>query len=350
MPTVIVRDTLRASVEAATGGKCTVLYTALNQPSYMRVIPRFRLQDINPALGSGVDPAFTVNGVEKSEIFIGMYPGIVKNGELISLPGQDPTAGINHDTFITRARACGAGWHVMTNSEYSALALWCLGNGFFPRGNTNYGASSDAPYETGVRRDGQAPGENSGTARTLTGSGPVSWSHDNTPAGIADLCGNVWEWAPGIRIVDGEIHIIPNNDAAAHDTDISATSTAWRAINGANGELVAPGHANAVKYATEGTDPYTLVRSGSTFEGMTNPGNPAVSAEALTVLARYGLYPLVGAGLGGDGFWLDIEGERLALRGGYWINGARAGVFALGVYYARDRTFSSVGARPAFVL
>jgi hypothetical protein len=28
---------------------------------------------------------------------------------------------------------------------------------------------------------------------TLAGSGPLSWRHDNTLAGIADLVGNVWE-------------------------------------------------------------------------------------------------------------------------------------------------------------
>jgi len=39
--------------------------------------------------------------------------------------------------------------------------------------------------------------------------------------------------------------------------------------------------------------------------------------------------------------------KRLAIRGGNWNNGARAGVFALNVNNARDRTFSSVGARPA---
>lgn len=70
-----------------------------------------------------------------------------------------------------------------------------------------------------------------------TGSGPVSWRHDNTPFGIADLCGNVWEWAPGMRINAGEIQIIADNDAALTATDFSAGSAAWKAVDGATGAL-----------------------------------------------------------------------------------------------------------------
>lgn len=350
MPTIFVKDDLRASVEAATGGNCTVLYTATGQPSYMRIVPRFNLEDLDAALGTGPCPAFVVNGVEKSELFIGMYPGIRKNGELLSLPGVDPSVAMGHDGFVSHARANGPGWHLMTNAEWAAIALWCRANGFQPRGNTYYGRSSDAPYETGRRIDGLAPGLSSGSARTLTGSGPASWTHDNTIAGIADLCGNIWEWAPGMRIVDGEIQILPDNDAAASSADLSETSTAWRAIDGDTGDFVDPGHANAVKYGTTGTDGYTLVRaSGQSFEGMTNPGTPAVSSAALTTLQRYLLYPMGSDQHGGDGFWLNTEGERVPIRGGSWLSiGAGAGVSALSVATSRGGTGTSLGGRPAF--
>ena len=364
MPTIFLKDDLRASVEAATGGKCTVLYTAAGQPSYMRVVPRFNVQDIDAGLGSGVHPAFVVGGTEKSEIFIGMYQGVRKNGELLSLPGMDPAASRNHDLFVADARACGPGWHVMTNAEWAALQLWCWKNGFMPRGNSNFGSSSDAAWETGRRQDGLAPGLNSGTARTLTGSGPVSWNHDNTAAGIADLNGNVWEWSPGMRLVAGEIQIIENNNAALAATDFGPTSAAWRAINGATGDLVTPTFtgsieggdyvpttANSVRYATSGTANYTLVRaSGQSFEGMTNPGATPVGTAALQLLRRHGLFPVANTGLAGDGFYVDVTGERLPYRGGGWSYAAVSGVFALGLNYARSSAFTNIGARPAFVL
>ena len=362
--TIFIKDDLRASVEAASGGEMTVLYTAKGQPSYMNVVPKFMMQDIDAGLGSGVHPAFIVGGVEKNELFIGTYQGIVKNGEYLSLPGVDPTVSQNHDYFVNLARANGPGWHAISNVEFAALALWCWKNGFMPRGNTNNGRSSDSTWETARRIDGGQPGDSSGAPRTLTGSGPASWRHDNSNSGIADLNGNIWEWTPGMRIVAGEVQVIENNNAALNAADFGATSSAWRAINGATGALVTPTFTgtiaggdyvptttNSVRYATSGTANYTLVRaSGSSFEGMTNPGGTPVAAAALEVLRRYGLFPVANSGLGGDGFWVDVAGERLPLRGGNWVNGAHCGVFALHLNSARSNVRTGIGSRPAFVL
>ncbi|WP_298396664.1 hypothetical protein [uncultured Azonexus sp.] len=364
MPSIFVKDDLRASVEAASGGKQTVLYTASGQPCYMNVIPKFLVQDIDAGLGSGVHPAFIVNGIEKNEIFVGAYQGIAKNGEFLSLPGVDPTASQSFDYFANLARVNGPGWHAISNVEFAALALWCWKNGFMPRGNTNYGKSSDSAWETGRRIDGGTPGDTAGTPRTLTGSGPASWRHDNSNGGIADLNGNIWEWTPGMRIVGGEIQIIENNNAALNATDFGATSAAWKAINGATGALVTPTFtgsiaggdyvattANSVRYAASGTSAYTLVRaSGSSFEGMTNPGTTPVADAALQVLKKHGLFPVAATGLGGDGFWLDVTGERLPIRGGYWNFAATSGVFALNLNNARSHAYSVIGSRPAFVL
>lgn len=350
-PMVFIKDAYRQQVEAASGGRQTVLYTAKGQPSIMNIIPVFNLEDIDPALGTGVHPAFIVGGVQKSEIFIGTHIGSASENELISRPGVEPAHSRDHDQFVTLARACGAGWHVMTNAEWSAIALWSHKNGTMPRGNTNYGRSSDAPHETARRMDLLEPGNTSGNPRTRTGSGPASWRHDHTMHGISDLCGNVWEWTPGMRIVNGEIHVIANNDAALTATDFAAGSTAWRAIDGATGELVAPGHANAVKYAASGTGRYTLVHANwALFESMANPGSPPVSAAALQKLKAFGLFPVASSGLGGDTFGYDLTGERLPVRGGGWNHGASAGVFVLNLYYPRSHAGTGLGARPAFVI
>lgn len=350
-PMVFIKDAYRQQVEAASGGRQTVLYTAKGQPSIMSIIPAFNLEDIDPALGTGPHPMFIVGGVTKRERFIGTYSGSVVNGELLSLPGVDPSASRNFDSFVSAARANGSGWGIMTNADWAGIALWCWKNGFMPRGNTNYGRAHDALYETGRRQDGALPGVTTGTARTLTGSAPVSWRHDNSASGIADLCGNVWEWAAGMRIVNGEIHVIADNDAALSSTDFSAESSAWKAVDGATGDLVAPGHANAVKYAASGTANYTLARaSGQSFEGMTNPGSTPVAPAALQKLKAFGLFPVADAGLGGDGFWHSLTDERLPVRGGAWGHEALAGVFALDLRNLRSHTVTNLGARPAFVL
>lgn len=350
-PMAFIRDAYRQQVEAASGGRQTVLYTAKGQPSIMSIFPAFNLEGIDASLGTGVHPMFVVGGVRKAERFIGTYPGSVVNGELLSLPAVDPSASRNFDSFVSVARSNGAGWGLMTNVDWAGLALWCWKNGSMPRGNTNYGFAHDAPHETARRMDGFTPGTATGTPRSLTGSGPATWRHDGTPAGIADLCGNIWEWAPGMRLQDGEIHVIADNDAALTATDLSATSSAWKAIDGATGDLVAKGHANAVKIAASGTGNYTLVcGSGSSFEGMTNPGATPVSAAALQKLKAMGIFPVANSGLGGDGIWHSLSDERLPFRGGSWFYGAGAGVFALFLRNLRSSAGTDIGSRPAFVI
>ena len=354
--TISITDTLRKSVEAASGGRNTVLYTAKGQPCYMAVIPKFTLESIDASLGTGTHPAFIVNGVEKSQLFIGQHIGVSKNGEMLSLPGVDPINSINFDNAVSLVRANGAGWHLMSNIEWAALSQWCWKNGFLPRGNTQYGRSSDLTTEIGVRSDGlTVTGANQGTqSRTLTGSGPVSWRHNNTPFGIAELSGNVWELAPGARVNNGEINIIANNNAALSAADFGVSSSEWKAIDGATGALVAPGTVGTVKYASanSGTADYTLYRaSGASFEGMVNStGTNPVSAAALQLLKQHGMFPIASIGLGGDYFYINVSGERMPFRGGNSSNAAGAGVFALDCGGARSSSNASIGARPAWVL
>lgn len=358
MPSIFIKDSLRASVENASGGLQTVLYTSTNQPTFMNVVPKFKSIDVDSGLPDAVHPAFIVNGVEKSELFIGTYPGIVKNNELLSLPNVVGTTSILLSTAIEKARMCGKGHHVMTNIEASAIALWCHANSFTPRGNTFYGKSLEAPWEAGRRSDKLTPGTTSGLGNTVAGSGPVSWRHNNSVSGISDLVGNTWEWSTGLRLVAGEIQVIPNNDAALISIDLSESSVAWKAIDGETGALVVPGSANTVKYAAAGTTAYSLVRpSNSSFELMTNPGTTPVSSAALSLLKTYGLYPvasLLGGTLAapvasGDVFLFDATSERVAVRFGSWVH-PTSGLFALHLSSLRSGGGVTFGVRPAFVL
>lgn len=352
--TILIKDSLRQSVELASGGLQTVLYTAKGQPTYMNIIQKFDMSTIDASL-SGTHPAFIVDGVEKPEIFIGTYQGKIVSGELLSLPNVDPTVSTNYDNFLNAARASGNGHHLITNAEWSAVALQCYKNNTQPMGNSYYGRSSEDTLLIGRRQDGLNPGNTAGSARTLTGSGPVQWRHNGKENGIADLSGNVWEWNSGMRMVNGEIQIIENNNAAKLAIDLGAASTEWKAIDGATGNLVTPDGSGAtpgtVKFAASGTTAdYTIY--GASFGAIKNLStvNP-VSAAALSKLKALCLFPVVDAvaTFNGDGLYLNLTIEAIPIRGGGWSNGATAGVFFLSLNNARSFAIASIGSRPAFV-
>ena len=351
--TILIKDSLRQSVELASGGLQTVLYTAKGQPTYMNIIQKYDMSTIDASL-SGTHPAFIVDGVEKPEIFIGTYQGRIVNGELLSLPNVEPTHSTNYTNFLAAARACGNGHHLITNAEWSAVALQCYKDNKQPMGNTYYGRSSENPLLIGRRADGLNPGDTSGSAPTLTGSGPVEWRHNGKENGIADLSGNAWEWNSGMRIFNGEIQVIADNNASKLAIDLGAASTEWKAINGETGNLVTPDGsgttAGTIKYADGGTADYTI--NGSNFGGIRNLSTTKpVTAAALARLKALCLYPHIEntASYNGDYFAKTMTDERLPIRGGGWSNAAFAGVFTLNLGTARSIAYTNIVARPAFV-
>ena len=353
-------DEFQLAVEAASGGKNTVIFDDLGYPSIVVPIPKFKLSDVIDGAAQTTHPAFIVDGQEKDVIYISKYQNIVEFDRAYSLPMKDPRASINFDTAGNVCKNKGKGWHLMTNAEWAALALWCKKNNTMPRGNNNYGQDISAALEKGVA----TTKETSGAFRPLrvaTGSGAVSWAHDGTNAGIFDLNGNVWEWSGGLRLKDGEIQIIPDNNACK-DISQSDTSTLWNAIM-PDGTLVAPGTAGTLNFdyitappASGSTgnfqisdtiafaQPNDSVHGNKSFETLTAKAGVNIPM----ILKALGIFP-IDASCGGDGLWMRNNGERLPFRGGAWSNGSGAGVFALDLRHVRTYSHTNVGFRSAFV-
>ncbi|MCM1167657.1 MAG: formylglycine-generating enzyme family protein [Ruminococcus sp.] len=302
---------------------------------------------------TAVHPAFIVGGEEKSEILIAKYPAFVKNNRAYSLPGVDPKVYVNFDQAFSYCRNKGKGHHLITNAERAMLALWCKINDTMPRGNTNYGASSDNPSEVGIA----AAKETSGAFRTLsTKTGPAypDWYHNGDLSGISDLAGNVWDWCGGLRLMNGKIQVLPNNDAALDTADLGAASTQWKEILAANGSLVEPGTAGTLGFDWIGskititnkaiTDTSNASRS-TNFELLGMDGITATPQ----IIRSLCLYKNDESGYNNDNVWANMSGERLPLRGGAFYNGASAGVFALHLNDARSFSNGNVGFRAAFV-
>ena len=252
----------------------------------------------------------------------------------------------------------------MTNAEWALLGALGIKTGFQPRGNTYWGQHHEQKHEVGTLAPGASElgvQNDSLHGRTLTGSGPVSWRHDNTPAGIADLVGNVWEWCAGLRLNAGELQIIADNNAAAHGCDMSADSSSWRAIL-QNGTLTAPGTADTLKLDAAGENglgaPKLNTEITSQYPSQDNTSSSSTSfknftaVEGVTVpplLKLLSLYPIDTTNPVGS-IWMRNAGERLAFRGGYYNNGASAGLFALNLSDTRTYRHRYRGFRPAFIL
>lgn len=351
--TFSVKDTYRQSVEAASGGKQTVLYDDKGNPSIMNIIPKLTYKAVGIGTSDKVLPAFSIDGKELSEIFIGTYLAMEHDGRAYSLPGQIPRVNVNHDKAVELCRAKGKGWHCVTNAEYAAIALWCKKNGFYPRGNNNYGSDHSAPHET--CRPG-TKGSDGKINLGLTGSGPCSWTHDGTPSGIYGLNGDAWEWATGLRTNNGEIQVLAENNAAKDNADLTVGSAEWKAILAEDGTLVAPGTDGTLKIDIVSSVPKITKEVKTTTSGDQWPSTPfkdLAVEDGITmpdITKALALYPSDDSDPGGDRFYARNDGEKLFFRGGAWLHTARAGVFALHGYDPRTYAHGDVGFRPAYVL
>lgn len=275
-----------------------------------------------------------LRGRKVSEYLISKYPNTLINGAPHSLPFQKPAVDINHDKAIELCEAKGPGWHLITNDEWAALALWSWEHDTLPTGNTNSGKSHSHPEQSGTTY------ENS-YGKTLTGSGPVAWNHDRTAEGVSDMCGNVWEHVGGIRFLNGQVQVIPNNGAAA-GADQSKDSKEWEAIHTPDGDPVYfnPREGQIFVEPTEAED--------KDYDGVRFVELEPRSLDIPEQLNKLGLFPPTGYE-SDEYFWIDNEGERCVYRGGDWSGGADAGVFSLGGGHSRAGSNTALGFRSAYV-
>lgn len=354
MSTILIKDSLRASVEAASGGSQTVLYTAKGQPTFMNIVKKFDLSEVLPGT-TGPHPAFIINGVEKSQIFVGTYAGVVKNGELLSLPNQAPSI-VSYNTGFAAAIANGSGHHLMTASEWAAIALRSWKNGTMPQGNGYYGRSSSDATQIGRRVDGldATQGITTGDPRILNGSGPVSFRHNGKYNGISDLAGNTKDMLQGVRTVFGELQIIPNNNSA---TVVSALdeSSLWRAIDARNGDLIQPDGTgttqNSIKLTGDvnSTAAYTLIFSGTNIFNKQAAVSSPVSEAGLMVLKKLALWlPAENLQNMGACFVSQSSSETVLSRGGHFSEGSSANIYSQRLGDTRSVSANVLSVRPAY--
>lgn len=273
-----------------------------------------------------VHPAFIIGGEEYDEIYISVYENCEINGKPYSLPHMKAWVNITNDDAAKACFSKGDGWHLMTAPEWGLLANISHKLGTLPHGNTSRGI---------YHADGAENGEVYDNYYTLTGSGPATWTHDHTPEGVHDLCGNHWEMLRGLRIRNGRLQAAENNDAAL-DIDLTPEGDGWQPITDDNGNSVSVSVDGGITITTESEieQDYT----GDCWEDVTID----CESEQLKELALFAGEPKAYC-------YIDsTEGEYFPIRGGGWNYGAYAGVFCTNLYNPRSRVDSSVGFRSAY--
>lgn len=326
-------------------------------------VQRFNWDPTNGFASTAIHPCFMIDGVEK-EIFVGKYQACLLNAQGI----VDNTSGLyagsrknvqqksstNFDqaqTFCEANNGGGiTGFHLMTNAEWAALQIMAISQSTQPHGNTSYGKDDRNPAITGRCYTLNQFGVSSDQARWLTGSGGRLTAHNHDVSGVFDLSGNIWEWVGGLRLKDGEIQILENNNAGNASADMTLNSTSWKAIL-RDGSLVAPGTADTLKFDASGNVTIAATSgSGSHAFETQNLVSPVVATDAgVILLKKLGVIPYT-SGLNGDNFWYNNVGEFVPLRGGVCADGSGAGVSALYLNAGRTDSNWNVGFRLAFAL
>ena len=341
-------DDFKLAVEALSGGKNTVILDDVGMPSVMVQIPKYKMSQLISGGSENVHPAFMVDGAEKDVMYVGKFHDIVVNDRTYSLPIKDPAAWVTFDQGVTYNRNKGKGWSLMPYALWCAIALWCRKNNCMPHGNNNYGSDVNYPTEVGIPVPGSL--DNNKTAHVYEGSGPASWYHDGTRAGIYGMNGNVWDRVAGMRLYNGEIQVIPYSNCFLSDASMAEGSSLWKAID-VSGNLVAPGSAKTLKWGNSNDLTAGVVESkdayySSSYADMKLDSSITTVPEIAKALLLYPDEP--GKDYAGDYHWWRTDGEKIPFCGGNWIYPGGAGVFSVYAGNPRSYSYGDIGLRSAY--
>lgn len=270
-------------------------------------IPRFwvrfeargdeRLWLVSPRAREGFDlhPAFlAADGRAVAVLRVAKYLATDKEGKIGVAAGQTPWGAITIDEARRKCEALGQGWRMWSIYDQAAIQLLEL-----------------IEMGTPDMQDAIARGNVDGGGIKPTGSTGADWR------GIHDLWGNVWQFVDGLRITSGGVIEVWH--------DLLPGSETW--VN--TGVAYGPGKDDGFP-----TDLHTEQDRGFNLSLLFLPSEVSDDRED-AIIPDYAW-----------GRWQDRE--TIAIRGGSWVNGSHAGVFALNLLHARSHSGAHLGFRPAF--
>ena len=156
----------------------------------------------------------------------------------VSLPGKVAWTDITHPNAkqaCANRKINGVACHLVTMKEWATIAFLAKFLGHDIRGNNNWGRDyrDAAVHEnTGFVDTVLASynaSNNQAISRILTGTGPVSFSHNGMANGVFDIVGNVWEWLDfqiitGVYTHSKKSRVNDSDGITASDTTITVDS------------------------------------------------------------------------------------------------------------------------------
>lgn len=369
--------------------------------------PKMKSSDLVAGLPEHTHPAFKINGVEKDYILLGKYKGGengVSNGAILSLPNIMPVRSLGADQCLARMKKAGTGITGMTCADYGFIKLLAQKEGWVPKGNSYWGQShkDGTAWETGkavtvglqrayegylytcliahttsaelkpdiaptywqkgkliggISQDTAKDASKQTGYRTLNGTGPLDWYLGSDPANLCDIVGSSLEQQYGYRIVDCELQILEDNNAADPEADLSASSAAWKAIlpNASDDgyTLVAPGTTGTLHWNWTGTaiqldtqcDDLTVGAKGQAFKSLT--AHSTRLPHVPSIVKELGLFPTGSADQTEGYYYVNfVAGERFPRRGGYYANPSPAGLGYVNASHERGNPYPYFGCRP----
>lgn len=282
---------------------------------------------------------FKIGEYMADAIYISKYPNVIIKGRAYSLPMLDPVANVTFDVAVAACITKGEGWHLMTAVEWEYLLNQSREKDTMPHGNTDYGTDY-------YHKEEKADCDGCGYGRSKTGRGPATWNHDNAIYGVSDLNGNVWEWLAGLRLLDGAIEYIPNNDAALTGCDLSRNSKEWQQLRTARGPVRVEVEAGEITITDrKAAEDYTPDYDGTRIADL-----KIDLQEVPQALKDLGIVPdkRAESELKTYVYFDATEGEWLPLRGSSFGNASDSGASALYLGNPRSHSYVSVGFRSAF--
>lgn len=367
-----------------------------NKPSIFVRHPKQNSNEFDASLPNHTHPAFIVDDVEVPAVLIGKYLNSVQTsgGTMYSLPNAPVvsyTSGLgNAYPMLEAMRSFGGTVSGKTMAEHGLHVLMAHAYQKQPGGNTDNGADIAAGtrfdanqsvtkgdiriYQgfeyicliTHVTSNALAPdiapgywrkgdkvggitvspgdiqfGATEQAKTTLTGSGPLDWYLLDNPAMEADLVGNSAETIYGLLLRNGELLVLPNNNAANPLSDLSVTSSAWRAIkphaNNNGYDYVAPGTSGTIHYGVANNHITIFGREleSSEFVAKTEDFRSIqIDTNSLpyvpSILYELGLAPISGTSVSGVWNFQAEENVYYCPRtGGFYSSGSAAGIAAI---------------------